>query len=314
MAWITNPILGGLSSLVTILKFIGTVLKTLLQKIPNKKVIVKNSTSEGEALKLIERFVLLLESHSISRTQIPDFLADVIELSFKDINTDQGLLEKLSPAIIKDVCRRFGVQPEWIEGADDQSYPDMSFDKDPIGFIDFLSDLKANYQDIHCFFIKDKNDELIKNVINIHRFPIAMVLRVSIKKESDFSEQQIYKYYPLADHYFWGYERTRLQLKAFTFIAFQLGIHIWGCNVPKEQIEQIIERKIFAGPIIQKAHQVAWRPDDYIFTNRESAAALDPDEALAARDYMPETGWVSYLESINGPLKLQFIVGGTESR
>ena len=216
------------------------------------------------------------------------------------MSTNENLLKALDEGIIETVCSRFGVRREWLDGKNVSIYSTPFFDKAPSDFIDFLFDLKRQYENIKGFAIKSPKDHLEKKD---YQSEIALIFRAEIANHGEYREVGIYKYFPLSDVYYWGYERTRLQLKAYVFIAYQFKITIFGCELPENKITEIREGLIFPEPLIEKTHFVSWRPEDYIFTEHESCAVKDGKEALEARKYLSRAGWMEKLISLTGEIE-----------
>ena len=255
---------------------------------------------ESEISVFLERFFLVFQSHGINRTQIPRFLSEKYELSLHDMSTDENFLKALDEGIIETVCSRFGVQREWLDGKDVPVYLTNFFDKNPNGFINFLSNLKSKYRHIKGFALKSPKDDLEKKN---YQSEIALIFRAEIANGGEFRETGIYKYFPLSEIYYWGYERTRLQLKAYVFIAWQFEIKIFGCELPENTIADIREGLIFPDLLIEKSHFVSWHPDEYIFSEHESRAVKDSKEALEARKYLSHMGWMEKLISLTGEIR-----------
>lgn len=310
MEWLADPVWGGISGIVALIAILTPLFFKLISYKRKKNTQKKESediATRDDVNNVVERFIHVFKSHGLERTQIPRFLTNEYEITLKDISTDTNIIKVIHGNLLKGICNRFGVRPEWLDGAEDTIYPIRCFDKQPLEFIDFLSDLQDKFQNVEGFFLKDVNDELQKGD---DRHPIATVFRVPITKPFEFGEDPIYRYYPLFDYYFWGYKRARLQLKAYTLIAWQFNIHIFGCNLEKNLIERIIEGLEFPGPHIQKAFKTAWYPDEYIFTNQESLASKDPEEALKAREYLSHTKWIEKIEELAGPIESKFPLKG----
>lgn len=306
--WLADPAWGGIGTIVSIVVGLVGVCSwvrnkrkkataALPRELPGPKALEQNDAHD-----LVRRFVEIYTAHGIERTQIPRLLGEEFGLTLNDVSTDEKLLAVLNEAILTKTCEIFGVRREWLDGKDVPIYPYIWFYKNLSAFIDFLADLKQQHEEVQLFLIKCPEDKLRKYD---DRWPIEVLIRVKIEHWGHFSEDSIWRYYPLSNTYYnWGYERTRLHLKAMTLIAWQLGIHIGGCQLPKKDMEAIIEGSVFPGPLFEPLHHVAWHPDDYIFANGESCAVADHEEALEVRKFLAKQGWMEKLIDLTGPLKL----------
>jgi hypothetical protein len=265
---------------------------------------VKSQSSE--VYSLVERFVQIYRAHGIERTQIPRFLGEESGLTLADVSTDEKLLNSLNENLLQTTCDRFGVQREWLDGKDVPIYPYLGHSHDLSSYIDFLLELKKSGAMIQGFAIKRPGDKL-KKPKHIHgdidRYFIALLFRVEIGHWGDHSQDSIWKYYPLGDQIYWGYKKTRMQLKAKVLIASMLGIYFKGCVMEAHEIEGIMDGSIFPGPLMEHRSHVGWHPDDYIFTEEESRAVADAEEALEVREWHQGNGWRQRLEEIVGPIE-----------
>ncbi len=208
--------------------------------------------------------------------------------------------------MLQITCDLFGIQREWLEGKDVQIYPYVTHGDSLPSYIDFLMDLKKTGAAIQGFAIKRPEDKLLKREGEhgpYDRFSIALLFRVKLDHWGDISQDSIWKYYPLGDDILWGYERTRLQLKAKILIARMLGIYFKGCEMVSDEIDGLVYGRIFPGPLMEYRTHVAWHPEDYIYSTGESACVEDAEEALKVRELYPHMAWREKLEEIVGPIE-----------
>lgn len=268
---------------------------------PTGQDVQKNETDA-----LVQRFEKIYKAHGIERTQIPRFLGEESGLTLADVSTDEKLLHAIKENLLQTTCDRFGVQRAWLDGKDVPIYPHRWHSHDLCSFIDFLLELKKSGTTVQGFAIKKPKDKL-KKPKHIHgdfdRHFIALLFRVELGHWGDHSHDSIWKYYPLGDQIYWGYEKTRMQLKAKVLIASMLGIYFKGCVMEADEIEGIMEGTTFPGPLMEHRSHVGWHPDDYIFTEEESRAVADADEALEVREWHLGNGWRQKLEEIVGPIE-----------
>ncbi len=300
--------IAAISTIIGIIKDLVSAISALWKWLHKRKSKGEPSpeigpTSEGDSLfGVARRFVQIYKAHGVKRSQIPRLLGEESGLSLDAVSTDEKLLAALNENLINKTCEIFGVRREWLDGKDVPIYPYRWFDKNLDAFIDFQARLKQESKELQCLFIKCPQDKLDKGD---ERWPIAVVIRQEIDHWGHFSEDSIWRYYPASDmYYLWGHERTRLQLKAMALIAWQFGIHIGGCQLPKKDIEGIVAGSVFPGPLLEHRSHGAWHPDDYIFAKGESCAVADQKEALAVREFMVKYGLLEKLISLTGPIKI----------
>lgn len=317
--WLADPVWGGIGTIATVgAILIPLVLRKLTKSkdVPSKNESFPSLPAQNSIYDMVQRFVQIYNAHGIERTQIPRFLGTDGRLSLVDVSTDEKLLQALNEDLLQTTCDRLGIQREWLDGKDVPIYSYLWHNDDLSSYIDFLLDLKREGATIQGFAIKRPEDKLQKRK-GCHgpydQFFIALLFRVKLDHFGDNSQDSIWKYYPLGDQIYWGYERTRMQLKAKTLIASILGIYFKGCVMEADEIDGILEGTIFPGPLMENRSHVGWHPEDYIFTAEESCAVADSEEALLVREWNPQNGWRRKLEEIVGPIEDNAPFKGGES-
>jgi hypothetical protein len=124
-------LLGMCIAAITIYKFFW--------KAPSEKEIKQ---PEGKPETIATRLVALFESHGVHRNQIPEFFNHGLDLS--SCASDEKLLEKITPKIIKNASVMFGVNKDWLEGSSKNIYEIPDFYKHPEKFEQYLVKLIQN--------------------------------------------------------------------------------------------------------------------------------------------------------------------------
>ncbi|ATX79135.1 hypothetical protein Ga0123461_0709 [Mariprofundus aestuarium] len=271
-----------------------------LLKIPAAASSSKEAIQSEINKEPVRRFVQLFEAHGVARTQIPRFLKNHgVEISYEDINTDSSLLKRLDEEMLEKSCEIFGVRREWLDGVDDRIYPRVGFYKNLSEFTELMSQLQTQSDDIDLIAIKSPKNKLDKNSDSFNS-PIALVIKIEIGWLGD---TPIYRYIPCDDEWNWGYCKARFELKGLALFAWQFRNVVFGCHMPQNTINNIIHGVTFPGPEIEAAgHKGHFRLDYMIFTEDESCAADDPEEALKVREYLSDTGDIKNYESKYKPM------------
>ena len=262
--------------------------------------------AKNEVYSMVGRFVQIYKAHGIERTQIPRFLGSESGLTLADVSTDEKLLHALSEELLQTACDRFGIQREWLDGKDVPIYPYRGQGHDLSSYIDFLLELKKTGSEVQGFAIKRPADKLKKpkdKYGQCDEYFIALLFRVKLKQWGDHTQDPLWKYYPLGDQIYWGYEKTRMQLKAKILIADLLGVYFKGCVMEADEIDGLMEGTIFPGPLMEHRSHVGWYPEDYIYTKEESRAVADEEEAKLVREWHLSNGWREKLEALIGPIE-----------
>jgi hypothetical protein len=277
LEFLSNPQWAGIAGIVAI---IGLFLQYGRKKI-RSSARENEKQFNYEVNDLAERFLLVYKAHDIEHAQIPQFVKKAGELSLADLSSNTALLKALDENLLSATCTHFGIQREWLDGGNVPIYDSPYFDKQLKEYIHFLVQLKKDHSSIEGFALKCPEDKLKHSEQN---FDIALLFRGNIENMRNADEEPIWRYYPIADYNFWGYQRTRLQLKAMIHIANLFHIFISGCQMKKDEIKQIRKGTIFPGPLMEDRSQVAWHPDEYTFCEIDTFQPHDIEEAKQVRE------------------------------
>ena len=105
----------------------------------NKSTENTGEKSEGF---IASRFIQLFESHGVHRNQIPEFFGH--ELTLADVQTEERLIEKLSPSTLSEAAKLFQINSEWLSHGKGEIFPQHHFYKHPGDFGRFIDELRAD--------------------------------------------------------------------------------------------------------------------------------------------------------------------------
>jgi hypothetical protein len=181
------------------------------------------------------RFVHLLENHGVHRNQIPRFIGH--GLTLKDVQDDAALLAKLDEPLLQDVCERFAVRREWLDGAEKQIYPTHDFYKAPDAFSTFLESLITANLDAHLqgVLIAPEERDVRANAL--------IILQETI---GNIGDKPIYRFH-LCNNWSFTYWKARACLTACIAIAWKKHVFIHGEYQPKKLIERLEEGEALLG-------------------------------------------------------------------
>ena len=292
-------IIATIAGIVTIIAGIAGTIGWARKKYYKKKLPAISDTQQDDVWALLDRYLLIFEEHGLRKSQIPRFLKEDSNITIEALSSKEKLVSVLSNNHLNEVCNIFGIQREWLEGKDIPIFPLFFFYRKLGGLVRSLSEIKKKYGYIEIFFIKSPKDNLEKTFSSDKE--IAVVIRAPLTPDGSF-EDPIYRYFPLTESYFWGSRRTRLHIKAIALIGWQFKASLYGVEMPENQIADLIEGSVFPDALLRNSNKIAWRPDDYIFTHKESLCLADPEEAIEVREAMKEWGVLKILESITGKI------------
>jgi hypothetical protein len=129
----------------------------------------KKNKKEGD---VASRFLSVFENHGVTRSQIPIFFQH--GLTITDTKNAESLFNKLDDEMLTDVCKLFAVRKEWLDGVDEQIYPQHDFYKQPEAFANFISRLLENKK------AENFTAHVIASVPRLGRSNIAFILEEKI--------------------------------------------------------------------------------------------------------------------------------------
>lgn len=148
------------------------------------------------------RFVRLLETHGVHRNQIPRFIGHGLTLA--DVQDDNTLLGKLTDEMLDDVCQRFDVRREWLDGVSPQAHPFYDFYKRPDRFVNFVRDQirPSPTRHVNGVVIAPSDADSQSDALIILEEPIGMV------------GQRVICRYRLLPNWAWTYWKSRAYMTA----------------------------------------------------------------------------------------------------
>lgn len=206
-------LITALVALVTIYKFFW--------KAPSEK---ETKQAESKIETIATRFVALFESHGVHRNQIEEFFGHGLDIP--SCANDEELLKKLTPKIISDVVKLFGVNKDWLEGSSTEIYDIPDFYKHPEEFDFYLAELVKNTD-----AIKLSAYALTANKKSIHEFNDSLL--VIAEPIGEINQREIYKYHLLGN---WGihYWKSRAYFTACCALLYKYGLLVAGNVVDRD--------------------------------------------------------------------------------
>jgi hypothetical protein len=187
-------------------------------KAPSEKEAKQVNETEDKAETIATRFVALFESHGVHRNQIEEFFGHGLDIP--SCANDEELLKKLTPEIITDAVKLFGVNKDWLEGSSNEMYSIPDFYKHPEKFESYLVDL------LHC----TEAEKLSANALTtkkklIHDFNDSLL--IIAEAIGEINQREIYKYHLLGN---WGihYWKSRAYFTACCALMYKHGLSVTG--------------------------------------------------------------------------------------
>lgn len=235
-----------------------------------------------------DRFLVLFAWHNIPVAYIPRLIT---QISYRDLESSKSLLAALTPEIIDQVARLFGVRSQWLEGSDDLILLPFGERGSPGTIVAQLAAV-------------DKAAKALG--VGWHR-PALCILTTTTNLDPKSSDQQwlvpvvlepidtivdgpIYRGHVFGHYYDWTATEDRLELKAITWLVW----HHFRCVVPLFQVSEDELQNIVSGqsiPSMVFSKPIVTHPslEDFIETPEESRVAKETDELPQVLAYLDAT-------------------------
>ncbi len=187
-----------------------------------------------------QRFIKVFKDHGVNPAQIPRLMP---EIKLNDLQTEASLLAVLTPEILNNTSKFFGISLKWLEGASDQIYENLACYQRLEIFFELFSAIQAGKNDDEMgipFRILTVSKKL-DGSSNKYQ-PLIPVL---VERIAQLGDESIYRYYIFNDGFDWWHAPARIQLKAMARIVFTHASTVSPLLVVKpEELELILEGKM----------------------------------------------------------------------
>ena len=235
--------------------------------------VTKSSKSNPVNI-VTQRFLQAFNDHGVQPSQIPRLMP---QIRLDDLKTEESLLAVLTPAILDQTAKFFGIRSEWLEGVDNKIYEYQSCYKDSAIFFEVLAGLQSRtgLNTLSCplrvltstkkLDCTDDNQQLLVPVL--------------VEKIAELGEDSIYRYHIFNDGFDWGYPSTRIQLKAlvrliYTVLHTPVPLYI----VSPAELQSIIEREAIPQNIVNRGLLTTPSLEDFALSHAESGIAKETKE------------------------------------
>lgn len=247
-----------------------------------KSIAGKSKTDSVDVV--AKRFRQVFREHGVEPTQIPRLIPTV---TLDLLRSDHALLTALSPKILDQVARLFGIRNEWLEGVDEEVYEYLACYKHPAILLDHLAEVSNSGSILNSplrVLCTSKHLDF-RDDSQLHLVPVL------VEKIADLGENEVYRYHVYRDGFEWGYAATRIELKALARIAYT-RLHI---TVPLFVVSAAVMEDVLVGKV------VPWRYlngclisnpslEDFALTKDESGIAKEVEELPEVLRYIEEHG------------------------
>ncbi|WP_415884352.1 hypothetical protein [Neptuniibacter sp. QD34_54] len=215
------------------------------------------------------RFIQLFEAHGVHRNQIPEFFGH--DLTIADVQSEEALVEKLTPVILSDAAKLFSINSEWLPLGHGDVYPKYHFYKQPEKFGKFITQLPSNY-DVHHFecsiFRSNKRTTSGYDALMIVKTPIG-----------ELGNRFIYAYH-LCPGWMTHYWISAADLACCISSSAQKGVYPHGCIVEDSWLAEFMNCQRlpsydFESEILAYPYKGQWNPGEFSDTAQEFIKPLE---------------------------------------
>lgn len=189
----------------------------------------KNKNPNPEDDSVASRFIRVFESHGVHRNQIPEFFGHGLMLA--DVQTEDRLVEKLTPEMLSDAAELFFINSEWLAHGYGDIYPKHHFYKKPekLGqFIDEYKSKSANHYFECVIFRSDRRTTADYDALLILKTPIGKL-----------SNRLIYAYH-ICPGWMTHYWKSAADLACCISQSMQRKVYPHGCIVQESWLSEIM--------------------------------------------------------------------------
>ncbi|HNC22634.1 MAG TPA: hypothetical protein PLU52_00400 [Opitutaceae bacterium] len=237
-----------------------------------------------------KRFLDLFEAHGVKGTQIPRFVPAV---TLAALQSTEKLLPVLTPPILEQTARLFGIQRVWLEGATDRLYDTRTCYKQPARLFEHLRELpfrQGEFQLRALTSVKELDFQ------SSEYQPLALVLVEKVAEVDDVDALwPIERYHVYGDSWDWSHFPARIQLKAMARVIDHLGhqpIPIY--RVKRNELDAVLEGRCVPRPFVNRGLVTSPSLEDYGNSVAEHAQAKETAELPTVVEYVERYDLVWY--------------------
>lgn len=251
----------------------------------NSKIEVEAASDEDN---IATRFIQLFEAHGVHRNQIPEFFGHGLLLA--DVQSDEALLKKLSPSMLKAAVSLFQVNAEWMDHGKGEVFPQHDFYKRPASFGRFIEQLKEHNPDKHI-----TGYVLTEKPPYEHKYDTLILLKEEI---GAIGERTIYRYHFCPD-WIMRYWKCRVDLACCIAQAQMHKVWLIGKYVDFECIRELTQENQlptydFESGGLTLPYKGRWSVGDYVDIPATLVRDLDGEESFGGESAVHR--WLKYYD------------------
>ncbi|MDB6095551.1 MAG: hypothetical protein JWM32_3113 [Verrucomicrobia bacterium] len=241
------------------------------------------STSASSSTEIVaRRFVQIFEVHGVTVPQIPRFLSDV---TLASLQSTEKLLAVLTPSLLEETAKLFGIQRVWLEGASDRIYDTHTCYKQSERLFEQLRRLPFQRGEYQLRVLTSVRELDFQS--SLHQ-PLALVLVEKLREVDDREALwPIERYHIYGDSWDWSHPPARIQLKAMARILDQLERQpIPMYQISHRELMNVLDGKCVPRAFVDRCLTTSPSLEDYGNSAAEHGPAKETEEMPVVLDYI----------------------------
>lgn len=228
-----------------------------------------------------QRFRQVFLDHGVDVAQIPRLLP---QIKLNDLATSEALLAALTPEVMDQTAKLFGIRRAWLEGVDEEIYEYRHCYKQPELFFEQLAVLRCNEENRFPLRVLTNTKQLDRKKQNKQ-----MLIPVLVEKIAEIGDEVIQRYYIYCDGWDWTYEPARIQLKAMVrLVCESIATVVPLFVIDPSDFQKVQDRQQIPKKLLNRGMVTDPSMEDFTLSVNESVVAKEVDEIPAVLKYIEE--------------------------
>ena len=227
------------------------------------------------------RFLQAFQDHGVEASQIPRL---VPQLKIADLQSSEKLLAALTPEILDQTAKLFCIRSQWLEGVDDQIYEYLACYKSPEIILGHLARLVCGHDVALTFPLRVLTTT---KKLDFRSDAHQLLVPVLVEKVFELGEEDICRYHVYRDGFDWGYEPSRLELKAIARIVYtELRAVVPLFEIGPKEMDDVLEGRSIPRRYLDGCMLTNPSLEDFALKGPESGIAKETEEFPLVLEYI----------------------------
>jgi hypothetical protein len=269
-------------------KELGVSLQSIIKMSLTGLMKISQNETKTEINLMIDRFFETFATHGIPLVDIPKFLLP-FKISLSALASHDRLLDELNTELLSHIATLFSINLKWLQGVSNSCVNVNTVHhwyKSPGSLCNYLNELSHKNLNPEVLFIANSSRQAMLDDRKNERYganssQVGILLKIPTQTASGIS----YTKFELCENNFWGYEKSRMDLKTVMMFCVQNHFDLRGITLKKDDFNNLFQQNILPMTIFKLAPSF-WEPSDYVIAGY--CGDEDTDELLAVVSYYCE--------------------------